>query len=272
MDYKKLIAEKALDRLGEIIVTDVEWNTLFRTCSLGIEDYQWDKWNDIHKDLDVTGLDLEWDISDRDAGRFFRVRSFAVTEGDTTYLIHHIFEVSDYMGLFQDLSAYSRQWQDESEIDHLTGLYNKGKFNSLYKKEFPKYNSIAVFNMDVNYLKRTNDTYGHEAGNKLLLKAASSIKSVLTENSYGFRVGGDEFMMIFKDTDETEALKILEKWKRELDKLNRLDPDIECVIACGMVVETAPYDMRHVLRRADDLMYQNKRNMKIARGEDPDSR
>lgn len=160
----------------------------------------------------------------------------------------------------------------ENEHDALTGLYNRGKYADMMKNVFPFYDSIAVYNMDVNYLKRTNDTMGHEMGNKLILKTAGSIKAVQGDDVYGFRVGGDEFLMVAGNVSEQEAQKIRETWQAALDEINSRERIPECVIACGMVFGTKPYNVDEIFREADRLMYEDKVAIKIARGEDPDSR
>ena len=142
----------------------------------------------------------------------------------------------------------------------------------MLKKEFNSYDCITVFFFDVNYLKRINDTRGHQFGSRLIVKAAKSIKKVCGSDVYGFRMGGDEFIVVAKDADENKACSIRQTWMEELARLNRNDPDIECVIACGSRTASAPYDLKVVLSEADKLMYEDKRKIKIARGENPDSR
>ncbi len=161
----------------------------------------------------------------------------------------------------------------ENEYDALTGLYNRGKYADMMKNVLPFYDSIAVYNMDVNYLKRTNDTMGHEMGNKLILKTAESIKAVLREDDmYGFRVGGDEFLMVAGNVSEVEAQTIRESWRAALKEINSGEPIPDCVVACGMIFTTKPYNFDEIFREADRLMYEDKVAIKIARGEDPDSR
>ena len=174
--------------------------------------------------------------------------------------------------LFIENSLLREKIVFESEHDHLTKLYNKGKYNELIRQEFPFYNSIAVFFMDVNYLKRTNDTLGHEAGNRLLEKAGESIKAIVGEGVYAFRLGGDEFVIVVAEADEEKAAAIKAEWQKKLDELNEAEPVPECVIACGVNVAKQPYDVSDVFGEADRLMYLDKRAIKIARGDDPNSR
>ena len=149
-----------------------------------------------------------------------------------------------------------------SEHDQLTGLYNKGKYLSLLKDTFPNLDSIGLFNLDVNNLKKINDTYGHEAGDQLLIKASDSIKAVINKKVLGFRMGGDEFLMVACNVTENEVYNIRANWEAELKRLNTLNDNIECVIACGIVYAEKPYDFEAISKEADALMYEDKKRKK----------
>lgn len=150
----------------------------------------------------------------------------------------------------------------ESEHDRLTGLYNKGKYLSMMEEEYPQQDSIAVFNFDVNNLKVLNDTQGHEAGDKLLIKAANSIRKVTSNKVHGYRMGGDEFLMVACNVTEAEVKNLQERWEKELERLNTVEDGIHCVIAVGVVFGEKEYDLPAMLRKADELMYEDKKRKK----------
>lgn len=150
----------------------------------------------------------------------------------------------------------------ESEHDSLTGLYNKGKYLSMLETDYPNLNSIAIFNFDVNDLKVMNDTYGHEAGDTLLMKAANSIRKVQTNKIHGYRMGGDEFLMVACDVSEEEAKQLKERWEQELARLNMVSDGINCVMAVGMVHGCKEYQLSQLLKKADELMYEDKKKKK----------
>lgn len=150
----------------------------------------------------------------------------------------------------------------EAEHDQLTGLYNKGKYLSMCKEIFPNLDSIGIFNMDVNNLKKLNDNFGHEAGDKLLIKAADSIKAVTNQKVYGFRMGGDEYLMIAMNVTEKQVENIKANWEAELAQLNKKDDGIECIIAVGVVYAEKPYDYAEIFKKADELMYIDKKAKK----------
>ena len=150
----------------------------------------------------------------------------------------------------------------DSEHDHLTGLYNKGKYLDRIDNEYKNRKSIAIFNFDVNNLKKMNDTYGHEAGDRLIIKAADSIRKVTKTNVHGYRMGGDEFLMVAVDISEEEALSLKQRWEDELLRLNTIDTDINCVMALGMTYGEGDYDLQTLLSQADELMYEDKKRKK----------
>lgn len=150
----------------------------------------------------------------------------------------------------------------ESEHDRLTGLYNKGKYLSMLEEEYLKQESIGIFNFDVNNLKVMNDTYGHEAGDKLIIKAANSIRKVTSNKVHGYRLGGDEFLMVACDVTEQEVDQIKERWEQELARLNTADDGINCVIAAGVAYGKEPYDLAALMKKADELMYEDKKKKK----------
>ena len=107
----------------------------------------------------------------------------------------------------------------------------------------------------------------------MLRMAADSLKAVADgEDTYAFRLGGDEFMLIAADADEAKAERIERRWRDALAEINKNADGIECVIACGIKTGKKRYDIDQILEEADKLMYADKRAIKISRGDDPDAR
>ena len=107
-----------------------------------------------------------------------------------------------------------------------------------------------------------NDNFGHEAGDKLLVKAADSIRKVTNNNVHGYRMGGDEFLMVACDVTKEDADKLLLRWESELARLNTIEDDINCVMAVGMTYGEGDYDLFKLLADADELMYADKKAKK----------
>ena len=150
----------------------------------------------------------------------------------------------------------------DSEHDGLTGMYNKGKYLAMLETEYQNLDSIGIFNFDVNNLKKMNDTYGHEAGDKLIIKGADSIRKVTSSSVHGYRMGGDEFLMIACNVSEEEVTELKARWEAELARLNTLEDGIECVIAAGVVYGEKGYDFAALMKEADERMYEDKKKKK----------
>ena len=150
----------------------------------------------------------------------------------------------------------------ESEHDKLTGLYNKSKYIAMKKANFGDPATIAIYNFDVNNLKNINDTYGHEYGDSLIVKAAKSIAAVTSDKVYGFRMGGDEYVMVAVNVTREEAEDVRERWKAALDRLNEEDRELFCAMACGLVYGSGDYVYDDLYAQSDQLMYVEKKALK----------
>lgn len=155
-----------------------------------------------------------------------------------------------------------------SQRDALTGLYNQNfykEFMNLEKQDCP----VGIIFFDVNGLKGLNDRYGHEYGDLLIKRCAKSISDVcMTEYENGFRIGGDEFLLLLENVTEEDVLKKLEQWQQALNQINeenkRYYYGIFCSMASGYAVGRMS-DLEILIRQADTLMYSNKTEMKSKR-------
>ncbi len=150
----------------------------------------------------------------------------------------------------------------ESEHDRLTGLYNKGKFLSFKEKDFNHPTTLGIFYFDINNLKQVNDNLGHEAGDALIVAASESIVSITSDEVYGFRTGGDEFVVVAPNTSPEKMDALYKSWEHALEEVNRTYTGDTITIAVGQIFSEAPLDIDVILSAADEQMYQNKKAMK----------
>lgn len=140
--------------------------------------------------------------------------------------------------------------------DLLTGMYNRNKFNRIRKDEYPGPLGLAV--LDINGLKEVNDRFGHETGDKLIVRVSSRIRERF-ENKC-FRVGGDEFVVVEKYGSE-------EGFRAALELLRTGIEESGDSISIGISWRDVP-DFDAQLNEADNDMYENKRNFYTQREHD----
>ena len=154
--------------------------------------------------------------------------------------------------------------------DALTGIKNRTAYNEMMaeidvKIKIGYYEPFAMLSADINLLKETNDKYGHEIGNKLIIKAAKIICNVF-KHSPVFRMGGDEFAVLLKGKD----LENLDELLLELDEICRESALIvdgtEIPISIARAAEkfnpSLDVCVEDVYSRADKMMYEHKEKEK----------
>ena len=207
-----------------------------------------------------------------------RIKSLEIKTNDEIENLYAAFlkTTSDSMHYFENLKRSKIQLAVMDELAHtdsLTGLKNK----TAYAERTAKFDAdisegraqFAIIMIDVNFLKRVNDTYGHEYGNIYLINAGKLACSVFGEEKV-FRIGGDEFVAVL-DTDEVSRCDDLVSKLRGLIKKLQKDSKLEPWEKVSAAVGVAYYDERRdksaeeVFKRADADMYKNKLAMKAER-------
>ena len=156
--------------------------------------------------------------------------------------------------------------------DSLTGVKNSTAYTeavSELNKEINLGNpSFVVIVADINNLKKTNDTHGHDIGNELIVHA-SRILSDIFKTSSVYRIGGDEFVVVLKGKDLERHRALIEKMDAAFsaDYLTVNDEIIPVPVARGVALFDPLIDQVYtdVFTKADHAMYMNKIDMKSAR-------
>jgi diguanylate cyclase (GGDEF)-like protein len=152
-----------------------------------------------------------------------------------------------------------------SETDELTGLYNMRGFVVIANRLFAqaqRYARAASFLMvDSDSLKQVNDSYGHEAGNRLLQHIVKSMQGHLRATDVPARYGGDEFVILLPDTPARGALEVAERIRNAVEStpFSTEAGRVPCTVSIG--VASFPQDGRSIeilLARADRALYEAK--------------
>lgn len=156
--------------------------------------------------------------------------------------------------------------QDMAHKDGLTGINNRMYFMQLFeaavKKIKRKKGNMSVALYDIDKFKNVNDTYGHLAGDAVI-KSVASIGNRYAEENGGFagRYGGEEFLIVFPDKSEKEALPILEAMHEEIKNttVTHDENNINVNICIGLTSYPSICDDPNMLiNRADMAMYYGK--------------
>lgn len=157
-------------------------------------------------------------------------------------------------------------------VDALTGLFNRRAVDEtlpVVLNEILEGNGDGVcLTIDIDYFKDVNDWIGHDRGDAVLRFLGDSIRAVIRESDYGFRLGGDEFILFLVDVSLNDAAEIahrLQKYFRQLpwpDAVARICRRPTLSIG-GVSVRQSRVDSVHdLLGRSDDAMYSAKRSGK----------
>ncbi|MCI8875816.1 MAG: GGDEF domain-containing protein [Lachnospiraceae bacterium] len=148
------------------------------------------------------------------------------------------------------------QWN--SHHDSMTQLFNKRYFYE-YMEGYAKGKPVGVFYFDVDNLKKMNDTYGHEAGDEVICKTAEFVKRYTPGEGGGFRMGGDEFVMVIPGMEKRAFYTLADKMKLDGERvLTPADYTVQCRIALGYAYSDKCGSLTEVMKTADENMYLDK--------------
>lgn len=156
----------------------------------------------------------------------------------------------------ENISRREEQAEIFAYSDHMTGLLNRGgwdKFLSLEEGRSNRYGSpcaVAIFDLD--NLKETNDTEGHNVGDELIIKTSTLLNELFRENDVIARIGGDEFAVLIIESDFETSRDIM---TRVQDRLK--DEDIQ--ISIGWSQYDPKKDYKSMMKAADEEMYADKK-------------
>lgn len=181
----------------------------------------------------------------------------------------------------QRLAAANDRLSNAAYLDKHTGIFNKTRCEELLYNPAPLDFTTACLMFDVNYLKKINDTMGHQAGDDMLRAFAQLLKKAVPPTGFVGRFGGDEFIVILRDVTPGDVDAFLQKLADMTAAHNASSTQFMKVIPLsyaagyGHSAQVDNANMASLLRVADTNMYANKAKMKAeraAKGENADLR
>ncbi len=165
-------------------------------------------------------------------------------------------------GVLSSINTYNQnqQYRKDAMTDSLTGLGSRFAYDhaiSSFNNVAP--NDLHVVFVDVNGLKETNDRMGHDAGDRLLVRAADTITEVAGDFSSIYRIGGDEFVILMR-TDESTALNAVEKLRNSQigDGTEPGNVSVSFSVGYSSAAESDSFSVRDLVVISDKRMYLDK--------------
>lgn len=176
-------------------------------------------------------------------------------------------QVTNYIGIFSDITQHKRDQEHIQQLAHfdaLTGLPNRVLLNDRITHALSmsqrNHTQMAVLFLDLDHFKNVNDSLGHRIGDELLIQVAKRLSSVIREEDTVSRLGGDEFILVFQDTDTDGAAHVAEKLLESIIQPYQIEQH-SLVITPSIGIAMFPVDgenFESLSKCADVAMYRAK--------------
>jgi len=190
-----------------------------------------------------------------------------IKSGANDFIIKQTFLTEEfYCRVTQNIETleYIQMVREAAIKDFLTGLYNRRYFFDMGKKLFAsaKRESLSILccMIDIDFFKKVNDTYGHDAGDIVLQEVSSILKNRMRETDIVARIGGEEFCILAVNMDQNEAEKIFDDLRKKIEQnnFNIGDKQIKVTISLGLSIDYGN-SLDEMVSRADTFLFQAKK-------------
>jgi len=167
-----------------------------------------------------------------------------------------------------------QQLRSTSLIDFLTGLHNRRYFFITGEKLFASARrqalTLVCAMLDIDFFKKVNDQYGHEAGDRVLQHVANILRNRLRKTDIVARIGGEEFCILAVNMDTASVHKIFDELRRKIEQsvvvLDDGMGEVSITVSLGIATRLGD-SLDHMLKKADFHLYEAKeggRNMLVS--------
>ena len=186
-------------------------------------------------------------------------------DGTVKYICITVSDVTDIALSKKELKLANLQLAQQSKTDQLTQLNNRGYWeDSLMHehKRFMRYgNKYSLVMLDIDYFKKINDTYGHQAGDKVLKTVSNILMDSVRDTDIVGRYGGEEFGVILPGNDSQGAFTFAERLRKKIDK-TEIKTNENCIkITISLGIAEFKNDVESYIdhiERADRALYESK--------------
>lgn len=173
---------------------------------------------------------------------------------------------SQGMALALNNSLTHDRLQKLAALDPLTSIYNRRFGMARLREEFSRAvrmsSPLGVMMFDIDHFKKVNDTYGHLAGDRVLIQVAKTAREAIREGDILMRYGGEEFLVILPAASKENSRDVAERMRRKVEETSVADGDqvIRVTISIGITSypEQDVEDEQDLVKRADEALYVAK--------------
>jgi len=179
---------------------------------------------------------------------------------------YHLAQVHGLQKSITTLRDKTAQLYHRANTDALTGIVNREHILAILKKDLidarNDHNPLCVMMADLDLFKTINDTYGHLVGDSVLRGVTARMKSAIRDFDVVGRYGGEEFLIVLKNTPVYLAQEIAERVRRRVSEspINVNGLEIPMTISLGLATMSAGDNMETLIRYADAALYEAKRS------------
>ncbi|EAT11244.1 diguanylate cyclase [Bermanella marisrubri] len=182
----------------------------------------------------------------------------------------HIGELNNRLTTMEKELEEAKEQLNQSQLkamtDSLTGLPNRGAYDVYAQQEYERYKryggELSLIVCDVDKFKSINDTYGHQAGDKVLQLISRQVKKGTRETDLLARYGGEEFVVLLPETKQEDAVSVAEKIIEAVatSPFHFRGKRVQITISCGVASFKKGYRPEQVFDAADAALYRAKEN------------
>ncbi|MDE2599090.1 MAG: GGDEF domain-containing protein [Rhodocyclaceae bacterium] len=220
----------------------------------------------VDADSKPTGV-LVWEFQNTITQRWYQCRDQAIPWVDGRLVRMEIaVDITDRKRMEDALQQARQQAEALARVDALTQVYNRLAFyehmehiyGHLQRKPAP----MSLVMLDIDHFKRLNDTYGHAFGDEVLVALCKNVRADLREDDQLFRIGGEEFVVVFSDCERSAVQHLVERLRRNIEAmaLYANGEPVKFTCSFGIAEHRPGIGIDALLANADAALYAAKQS------------
>jgi diguanylate cyclase (GGDEF)-like protein/PAS domain S-box-containing protein len=242
-----------------------ESELLGKHFTIVVPDEQKQLLSDLHDEFIEGGAEIrgEWDVMTR-SGEIKTILADAAhirDVGGRPKKVTFVMNITNEKEFQRQLEEKNRLLEEMTRTDPLTGVANRRHLFEVLEAELERAKrytqKLSIAMLDIDYFKKVNDTYGHQTGDEVLKAVAETVRNAIREVDVVGRYGGEEFLLLMPNTDETGSLQLVKRIRMDVEALSVGEKKIKVTVSCGVATYSGE-DVLKFVETADNRLYAGK--------------